>query len=213
MLVIQIAAVVLLVTYYRSSDLRAGAETLAQFKVRYGLVFSFLAGFAAGGIIPEIAKLCAGVLPKNLASWLGDSGFNGFAYGCIGVIIDLFYRAQTQWFGSSNDLGTLMTKTAVDMIFFAPLIIMPFMLSVFEWHKFGWSSVRKVFTVRALKEKFLPALLPNWAFWIPVLFCVYAMPTNLQFCFSTLAEAAWSIVFVFIARGGGQHEPTEHAPS
>ncbi|MBW7929038.1 MAG: hypothetical protein H3C58_13330, partial [Fimbriimonadaceae bacterium] len=49
----------------------------------------------------------------------------------------------------------------------------------------------------------VPALIPCWAFWIPILICVYSLPANLQFVFALLAEAAWSILFVFIATNGG----------
>lgn len=49
------------------------------------------------------------------------------------------------------------------------------------------------------RDRVLPGLIPCWAFWTPVLLCTYSMPMNLQFCFTMFAEAAWSLLFVFIA--------------
>ncbi len=192
--VIQLAALVVLIVYYQSPGFRDAAHVLGELKTRVGWPFAFVAGFLAGGVLPEIAQLIAGK-----PSPIKEALFNGMAYGSLGILIDGFYQLQTRWFGSSNDLGTLALKNFVDMGLAAPLVFIPYLIFVFELRKGGINRARMVLTWSGYRDKVLPALLPNWAFWIPVLFCVYAMPPDLQFSLSTLAEAAWSIVFVFIA--------------
>jgi hypothetical protein len=56
------------------------------------------------------------------------------------------------------------------------------------------------FGASAYRDRVFPALIPCWVFWIPVLFCVYAFPPNLQLPFAFLAEAAWSMIVVFVSK-------------
>lgn len=200
LIVIQVAAVLLVVGYYRSADLQAAAEKLAAVKVAGGLLFSFLAGALAGGAIPELAKLAMRRIPRFDRPWLASAAYTGLVFGIVGVQVDLFYQLQTIVFGSGNDARTLIVKTAVDMGVFTTLLSIPTAVLLFAWKRrrfrfAGWGSA---FTRRFYRTEIWPALLPCWAFWIPVLICVYAMPSNLQFCFAILAEAAWSMVFVFL---------------
>lgn len=200
-LVIQLGAGALVWLYYAQPAVQQWADGVAHVKTSWGLAFSFLAGAIAGGLIPEVAKLITGRLKRPDRKWMGQTMFNAFAYGIIASQVDLFYRLQAYLFGHGVDLQTLAIKTAVDMGLFAPIVSMPTAILLFEWRKAGYSWTRAFQTVPKgdWLSKWLAALLPCWGFWIPVLFAVYAMPTNLQFPLSVLAEAAWSIVFVFIA--------------
>ncbi len=200
MIAIQIAAVVLVVTYYRSPDVQAVATQIAVWKVAGGVVFSFLGGAVAGGVIPELAKLVMRRIKRLDRSWLLSALYNAFVYGIVGVQVDLFYRVQAQIFGSGTDPQTLIVKTLVDMGLFSPLLCIPTATLLYAWKRrsFRFHGWRRAFTRKFYATQIWPTLLPCWAFWIPVLLCVYAMPMNLQFCFAILAEAAWSMVFVFM---------------
>ncbi|MFN8221168.1 MAG: hypothetical protein U0S12_13685 [Fimbriimonadales bacterium] len=195
LLVIQVFAAALVLAYYQSQAVRDALQGLSDLKARSGILFAFVAGFLAGGVFPEIAKL----LVRQPNHRFADAMFNGFAYGTLGILIDRFYILQGVWFGHGIDIGTLVKKNLVDMGLAAPIVFIPYVVGLFEWRRKGHREAAKMFSWLGYRDKVLPAMLPNWAFWIPVLFCVYAMPPNLQFSLSTLAEAAWSIVFVFIA--------------
>lgn len=189
----------LVVAYYQSVGVREAAAVIAHWKVQGGLALSFVAGFAAGSVVPEVAKLMTAKIPSDRRAWLNQTLFNGFAYGSLAIQIDLFYQWQNHIFGPEVNAFNLIIKMLVDMAIVAPLVFVPYMMALFEGRRAGFRAGLSVWTWNGYRDKVLPALLPNWAFWIPVVLCVYAMPPNLQFPFSTLAEAAWSIVFVFIA--------------
>lgn len=194
-LVIQIVALIIVLAYYRSDSLQQQFSVLSSLRNQYGPCFAFCAGFLAGSAIPELARL---VSRHKLTPWRGAL-FNGFVYGSLSIFINAFYQLQARWFGDGIDAGTLALKTLVDMGLASPLVFIPYAVFLFEWRKSGWSGAKRMLKPRGYRDLVLPALIPCWFFWIPVLLCVYAMPTDLQFSLSTLAEAAWCIVFVFIA--------------
>ncbi|MCW5943242.1 MAG: hypothetical protein KIS66_13500 [Fimbriimonadaceae bacterium] len=205
-LLIQGAAAALAFAYYGSPFLQNMASGIMAWKVAGGLPFAFLVGVMAGGVVPEIAKALTGRLRRFDGAWLSKAGFTGMVYGIVATEVDVFYRFQAIWFGDGRDPLTLGIKTAVDMFAFSPLLCVPTAVLLFRWRKHGYAFRHgsRAFSWRFYRARVLPAMIPCWAFWIPILLCVYAMPTNLQFVFSQLAEAAWSILFVFIATG--EHE-------
>lgn len=209
-LAIQVAAAALVVVYAQTPAVREWCVSIERVKVAGGVPFAFLAGAVAGGIIPEIAKAVTGRMGRPTREWLSASSFNAFVYALVGVQVDLFYRFQTWCFGSGTDAKTLIVKTAVDMAIFTPVLSIPLAVMLFEWKRVGFDLRRMgpAFTGRFYLSSIVPALIPCWAFWIPILICVYSLPTNLQFVFALLAEAAWSILFVFIATNGGESAGT-----
>ena len=203
LVLIQVGAVALVLSYYRFPALRAVAQQEGNLKLRYGVWFAFAIGMLAGGVVPELAKLFTGGLRRFDRTWAAESTYNALVYGVIGAQVDLFYRFQAFTFGPQHNVMTLIVKTAVDMGVFAPVISIPTATLLYAWRRPG-AMFRGGFREFYMRQ-IMPGLIPCWFFWTPVLFCTYAMPDNLQLCFSMLAEAAWSIVFVFIAK-------QDHAP-
>lgn len=201
-LLIQAVAFVLVVWYYRSAELRRLAEDLIAVKVAGGLWFAFAAGAFAGGIVPEISKALTRTLPRLDLRWLREAAHTTAVFGTVGVIVDLFYKLQGILFGNGIDPQTLFLKTAFDMGIFAPLICIPAEVAVLEWghHRYRMRVLFQNLTPLAYRDRILPVMIPCWAFWIPVLLCVYALPQNLQFPFAILAEAAWSIIIVCVTK-------------
>lgn len=197
----QAAAVVLVVVYYRFEGLRAAADSLAHLKERGGIGFDFVSGAIAGGFLPQFAKVLTGRARFSRDFW-SETLFAALVYAVVGVEVELFYRGQTLMFGSGLDPMTLMKKTIVDMFVVSPVLFIPTAVVMFDWRE--TRAVRHWFTWAFYRDKVLIALIPAWAFWIPALFCVYAMPPNLQFPLSQLLEAAWSVLFVFIATQGSR---------
>lgn len=200
-LLIQVVAAALVVAYYQSPALRAIAEEPAAWKARYGFLFSFVGGFVAGGLVAELAKAATGRIERFDRAWLGLTVFVGTAYGLTGIQVDLLFLVQAKIFGHGTDWQTLLCKMVADMGIFAPFISMPFMISLFEWRA-GHYSLRNLVQVWRsgfYRTKVLPTLIPCWSFWIPMVLCTYSLPLKLQLPFALLGEAAWSVLFVFIA--------------
>ncbi len=203
MLLIQAFMSGLVVFYFQTEAVRQFAHTIGEAKVRGGLPFAFVAGAIAGGLIPEIAKLVTGKLRRYDRHLVGKALWAGVVYGIVGIQVSLLYDAQALWFGTSTDLGTLTLKTVVDMLTFTPFISIPTAAALFSWwkHDFDWSYWRTMLSWSFYKKEVLTAIPLCWAYWIPILYCTYALPTDLQFPFAILAESAWSVLFVFLVVG------------
>lgn len=204
LLFIQIAAVALVLTYQHSPALRESLVAVEAIKVRGGLLFAFATGACAGGVIPEVAKLLTGRMKRMGRQWLLSAAYNAMVYGIVGIEVVLFYQAQTVWFGGGNHWTTLAIKTAVDMLVFSPVLTIPTAVLFYAWRSSGFRAptggLRAAYGF--YMARIAPSLVLAWIFWIPVLLCVYSLPSNLQFPFSNLAEAAWSMVFVFFTTDG-----------
>ncbi len=197
---IQVLALVIAIAYHQRVDVRNAAHGLELVKRAGGIVFAFVAGAFAGAVIPEFAKLVTGHLRQFDRKWVGDTLFNGFVYGLVGVEVDVFYHVQSRLFGDGSDVATLAIKTFVDMAIFSTILSIPSAVLLYEGRKLGVRGLIKTWLRKGgYRELILPKLVMCWVFWIPVLFCVYAMPSDLQLCLALLAEAAWSILFVFVA--------------
>jgi len=151
--------------------------------------------------MPEIAKLLTGRLRQVDRKWLRQWLFAGGVYGFLAIWVDIFYRYQTVLFGEGRDLLTLTLKTALDMGVFSALFSVPFAVHAFRWRQRGhrWGDLVPRFSWAYYRDEVLPAVFMCWAFWVPVLYSVYALPSEMQFCCVMFAQAAWSTLFVFMA--------------
>lgn len=200
-LLIQLAAFALVIAYYQSPAVQRLADFPARWREEYGIGFAFVAGFVAGGLLAELAKILTGKVKKFDRPWLRMLLYTGFVYGCVGISVDILYRMQAVWFGHGIDWQTLTIKTLVDMLLFSTLVSIPFATACFAFHQVSFSipKFKAELRDRFYMRRVVPGLIPCWGFWTPVLFCTYALPLKLQLPFAILAEAAWSILFVFIA--------------
>lgn len=200
-ILIQVSAAILVVLYYRLPDLQTATEGIAAFKVRWGYLFSFIGGGLVCSVVPEIAKWATGDR-RSLRERLPAAAFTAFVYGIITVMVDAMYRLFAMWFGTGTDWMTILKKTLLDQLIFTPLISIPLGMVLFQWfeQKFHSSAFRVLgqrdFWFHRVLGMFPLAL----AFWFPVLLCIYSMPSNLQLPFALIVDAAWVLIFVFVAR-------------
>lgn len=199
MLVIQIATFLVVFGYYASPSVRDMHNFMSNLKDQGGMPFIISSGFVAGGLLPEFAKLIAGRVPKLSKDYAKQVFFTGLVYGIVAVLVFYLYKLQVLMFGDEPTLSATTLKVAFDMLIFSPFLSMPFATGMFVWRRSNYSvsAWKKVFTPAGYSQNVLPTLVLCWAFWTPVLACVYALPEKLQFVVAILCEAAWSIVFVF----------------
>lgn len=201
MALVWVLAFALVGAYYYVPSAASSAKNLQALKASMGLGFAALAGFIAGGILPELAKVLTGTLEKGENAW-GEAFFRGFVWIGLAVMVDIFYGYQALWFGTGTGIGTLAIKTAVDMLVFAPILFVPYTVGMFVFRREKWriSALLSVWIPSGWKREVLPTYVPNVCFWVVVLLAVYALPTDLQYPMSALATACWSILFTFINR-------------
>ncbi len=205
MLLVWVLAVGIALSYYHWPPVSAAARGLQTFKAHIGLVFAAMAGFIAGGLLPEVAKALTGTLKKN-ENVVSETLFIGLVWAGLGVMVDVFYGFQARWFGTGIDPLTLVRKTCVDMFVFAPTVFVPYTVGAFVWRKARYKpgGFFRAWTPKGWRKDVLPTYVPNTIFWTVVLFAVYSMPTDLQYPMSALATACWSLVFTFINRDAGR---------
>lgn len=211
---IQLGAAALVLAYYLVPEVRSFADEIGVLKNRFGLLFSATGGFLAGGVVPEIAKALTGKIKKFDGKWLRDAAFGGLIYLVVAVEVDLFYRLQAILFGTGVDPLTVAIKTAVDMGLFAPLLCMPSGVVLCDLRDERWRPLPAIRRISWpwYRSRVIPTLIPGWGFWIPFLLCVYAMPLPLQLPLSILGEAAWSMLFIFIATRPEESTPLPETP-
>ncbi len=199
---IQAIAIGLAVAFYASSQVQAWTLAIGEAKARGGPLAAFVAGFVAGGVLPEIARLVSRERTRFGSEALRETVFVGVVYGVVGLQVDAFYWLQSVWFGHGTDVATIAKKVAVDMLLAAPLVFVPFTVGMFLWRERRWrlSAVRELFSWSLYRDRVLSIQVMNWVVWIPVLCAVYALPLSLQFPLAALVEACWSLLLVVMAR-------------
>jgi hypothetical protein len=203
-LLIQGAAVALVVGYHASPGVRDVCATLAAWRTAGGVPFAAASAAFAGGLLPELAKLVAqrgraGALLRGRAR---EIAFNTVFFAFNGVVVDGLYRALAALFGDGTGAATVAVKMAVDQFVFTPPWLC-LIVTLFLWQRrgFSWAATRPALRRGFLRAHVAPLLLPDWLFWIPMVCVVYAFPLPLQFLLFILALAAWSLIMVVIAGG------------
>ena len=198
-LLIQAAAVALGLAYRFSDPVRAVCATLARWKTGGGLPFTMITGALAGGILPELAKALVDRTGERRPGRTAEVLFNTAFFAVNGVVIDGLYRGEARLFGDDALVATITAKTAFDQFVFTPLWS-SVIAALFLWRRrgFSWPATRPALRAGFFRARVLPLLLPNFAFWIPIVSVVYALPAALQFLMFAFALAAWSLIMVFI---------------
>lgn len=199
---IQLVAVLLVVAYHASADVRAACAALALLKSNGGVAFAAASAAVAGGLLPEIAKFITDRRRNTLSGRGGEVSFNVAFFAFNGVVIDVLYRVEANLFGTRASFSTVVQKTAFDQFVFNP-VWLALIIALYAWRAQGFKLGATVSTLRAggpfYMTRVVPLLLPMWCFWIPMVLIIYSLPVPLQFLLFILALGAWSLIMVFIA--------------
>lgn len=201
MALVWVLAFGLVIAYYNVPGAAEAGRGLQSLKAQMGLAFAAIAGFLCGGVLPELAKVATGNLDKG-EDPVREAMFRGLVWVGLAVMVDIFYVYQALWFGTGRDVETLLKKTAVDMLIFAPTVFVPYTVGAFVLRREHWrpAAFFSSWTPKGWRREVLPTYVPNFCFWVVVLLAVYALPTDLQYPMSALATTCWSILFTFLQK-------------
>lgn len=194
----------LVLAYFYVSAARPFFDTLTDWNVRGGLLFSF---FAMGVTVGGLTEAFVVYLHKD-GHWsredLINMAFNLLVFGVLGVLNSLFYRLQAHWFGSGRSFETLASKAFVDQFLYTPFLANPFQTLAFLWKSEGFSfrdTAAKLFHFKQFYViTVLPVLVSNWCFWIPMAILIYCFPTTLQLPLGILATSIWSMLLAALVK-------------
>jgi hypothetical protein len=186
------------IAYYTLPGFRAASEVVADAKARGGLAATALATIFASLVLPDLARAVTRtaqrIEPRELA-------FRAAFFATVGVMVDLLYRGLALLIGTTPTWDVVLRKALFDQFLFSPLVSIPLSASAFLWrdHGFRWGATLRAARGGAFVSRYVPMMITCWAFWLPTLFAVFAMPVRLQFILFLLAQAAWSLLLVYMA--------------
>lgn len=197
---IQVVCLLFVIGYYTLEPIQRACAVLARWKTDGGLPFAALSVAIAAVVIPEIARRATKV-PRDKPFTLADITFQFIYFAVLGLAIDALYRGLGILFGNNPSPLIVVEKLTFDMILFSGVFSMPMAVVLFAWRDadFKLRPAKALLKNGGFLERYVPLLVTCWAFWIPVMGCLYSLPVNLQFVFAVLAEAAWCLLLVTAA--------------
>ena len=198
-LVLQAAALGLVLAYYFQPSAQTGFAQLAAWSRNGGYGFSALTTALCGGVLPFLF-LRLNPATRGGYPWPHLVFFTLF-WAWKGAETDLIYHTLTAVYGGDAHAGTILRKVATDQFFLNPLYATPVGSIMFAWKDGGfrwapvWADLR---AGRWYARRCLPVQLSVWALWLPVVCCIYALPSPLQMPLFNVVLCFWSMLFAMI---------------
>lgn len=199
-LILQGAMLAILIGYYLSPTFANLLNQLAAYKQQHGIVFVVVAAIIAGAITPELFLIAFFQRGR-----IGRQNFRNLAFtvptwAVDGILVDLMYRWNANWFGDVVTVPVVTAKILVDQLGYNPFIAAPCEVLVYEWKNegFSWKSIQRAVTWNHYSEKIVPTLLATWAVWGPLMAIIYALPFPLQFPLFSIALTFWVLLLTYM---------------
>lgn len=198
-IVLQIAAVLLIVSFHFVPAVRDALGVVAGWQTRFGVAFSCVSFLIFCGILPTL--ICLFVPSLRPKEPLKAFGFAIVFWSFMGLVIAQFYQAQILLFGNGHDAATLVKKVVFDQFVFSAFLSVPFLAVVHAWKErdYQWAQVKPLMGKGWYSRLVLPTLIMNWVVWFPSLFVLYSMPALLQPHIGGLISGFWSLMCLQIA--------------
>jgi len=188
-------------SYFYAPSAREVFDFLASMKERLGYGYSAVSAILAGAVIPEILRIAVFQKGRMARRNLGSLLFATCYWGLSGMQVDLFYRLQGEWFGTSGDFGTVLKKVLVDQFIYCPFLAAPQAAFLYDWKQLGFSRrhLRGFFTRNFYRRAVVPTLFATWAVWIPIVAALYSLPPLLQVPLFSMALSLWVMLFTWMS--------------
>jgi hypothetical protein len=196
-LVLQVAALVIVLAYYHHAPTHAAFERLMAFRASTGFIFGILSTGLFGGVLPFL-YLRSNPETRDHHRWSEGMLLTAF-WAYKGLEIEIWYRILAHVVGPGHDAATIVTKSFLDQFVYCPLFAVPLTVLVYKWNAvdFDFRAVAADFRASGwYGRSALPTLLANLGVWVPAVAIIYALPTplqlplqNLVLCFFTLLLA------------------------
>lgn len=206
-LVLNLLALLLVVSYYKVPALAETWQSIGAFKTRWSFAFSCVSTMFAAAVFPFLIQRIMGTLPTE--GRLRRLFLGMLFWGYRGMEIDLFYHVQNAIFGDRQDGLTLVKKVLFDQFVITPLWFVPTYVIALRWIDLGGSWQRtKTSLDRDFWTRTCPTVLvTNWLVWIPALAFVYSLPAPLQFPLFTIVMCFFILVATMMTAGKTGERP------
>lgn len=188
----------LLISYYFFPNTQEFFIQVKEWKQQGGLPLCFLLMGGAAALIVESIRVLAIQKGKLNRINLNNLVFNLMVYGIWGICTQLFFNFLSWGIGSQATPLVVTLKTTVDRSLWAPLIGIPYQMGMHLWRAEGFSFSNAIHKVRDFKtffgQNYIPLLITNQGFWIPMNFLIYSFPLPLQFPVTVLGLSLWVLL-------------------
>jgi hypothetical protein len=200
-LVLQAAALALVIAYYRHEPTRAALERLSAWRAEVGVIFAIVSTGLFGGVLPFLyLKLQRAT--RSRYTWAQGTALVVF-WAYKGFEIDLWYRILAYIVGEGVDVGTIAFKTVLDQLVYCPLFAVPVTALIYDWVNghFDARAVAADFrTPRWYVRRVLPMLISNLGVWVPAVCIIYALPTPLQLPLQNVVLCFFTLLIAHLSR-------------
>jgi len=198
--ILQVAAALTVVAYYRSDSFHALLQQVAVLQIRHGIAFSMLTRSVFNGIVP--ALFCVAIPGLRVRRPWAALVFGICWWAFMGMITHLFYAFQAGLWGAEAGFTTILLKTATDMLVFSPVVASPLIATVFLWQdqNYSFHATRRQLGRGWYQRIVMPNQVPGWTFWTPGVMILYSLPTALQMPMASLLGCFWALMCLQIAR-------------
>ena len=203
---LQFVMLLIVTAYFCAGWTKPFFDQFATLKANGGFLFSMTAAAIAGAVVPEILAIVFFQGGRVTKHTLENLCFAAVFWAINGLCVDLFYRAQGVWFGTTPTVAVLVKKVLVDQGIYSTLFAAPFAVWCYEWknRRYRTDRLGDFFTVRFYLEKILPTTVANWCVWIPGTMLIYSLPPLLQVPLFNLALTFWALMLAYINSGGAR---------
>jgi hypothetical protein len=200
-LLLQAVMLAFLAAYLFHDGARAFLEHVAIFKQQVGFGFAFVSYAIAAGTLPELLRIVFFQNGKITRTNLWRIVTGGVIWGVMGIIVDVFYRLQGDWFGNNSDWQTIAAKVLVDQLAFSPFLSSPYSVSLLTWRDRGFkpSALRDILRRDFFFDHVFPVQVAGWCVWIPGVCLVYFMPAPLQLPTAVTIQVFWVLIFTTVS--------------
>jgi hypothetical protein len=213
-LVLQAAALALVLAYYHHPPTRSLLARLAEFREETGVVFGVVSTGLVGGLIP-LLYLRSRRATRARYTWTQGAGLIAY-WSYKGAEIELFYRFLAHFVGEGVGVATIATKMTIDQLVYCPLFAVPVTVLVYglidsrfdpapvsaDWKKTHW-----------YRRRVLPVLIPNLAVWIPTVCIIYALPTPLQLPLQNVVLCFFTLLLAHVTQESGSRVAPARVPA
>lgn len=199
-LILQLVALVIVLSYFFWPPAEAMLQTVADWKLRFGYFFSMPSTAFFGGLLP-LFFLALQKGDREERPW-SHLPFYLLFWAVKGFEVDTLYRLQARIFGDDHETGTLICKVLVDQFVYVPLWAAPTMVLGYLWKDSGYSvsACIKNLGRQWYAKRVLPLMIANWIVWVPAVAIIYCVELPLQLPLQNLILCMWCLVVIFMTR-------------
>ena len=204
-----LAALALVVAYYRVPAVGQLLDRLGALNREHGLAFAAALTAVTAGLIPWLLRMALPSL-RPAHPWR-DLLHSLVWWALMGIVVASFYRLLALVLGAERTPGVVALSVLCDSTLFTMLIGSPGNALSHLWKDLGWDLAvfRRHLRPGWYRRIVVPNLLPNWVVWIPGTAIFYSLPPDLQLPVANGIGCCWALLCVRIAAHSARPGPAE----